>query len=258
MMTLNYPGLGIDYSLHTHTTWSDGLSSLEELCRQGKKMGLKVLGVSDHYYIHPNMPKRTRYTAEEYVADALKMRERYEDENFSLKIGLEMDFFFENTEEVLKDLEQYPFDYIIGSVHYVGTFPIDHDPSYWVDLTEERKEEICAEYWRKMEAAAACEKFTFLGHLDLPKKFGLIDNSRYFSHALRVLDILAQRQGALELNTAGWFKPCAESYPSCSILEEAYKRHIPVVISADAHQPEHLMRHFTEARELLNSVGYKL
>ena len=36
MMTLNYPGLGTDYSLHTHTTWSDGLSSLEELCRQGK------------------------------------------------------------------------------------------------------------------------------------------------------------------------------------------------------------------------------
>ena len=51
----------------------------------------------------------------------------------------------------------------------------------------------------------------------------MIDEKKYFRHALNVLDILQKRGGALEINTAGWFKKCAAPYPSAEIIREAKK-----------------------------------
>ena len=84
----------------------------------------------------------------------------------------------------------------------------------------------------------------------------MIDNEKYIPRALKVLDIIQQSHGAIELNTAGWFKNCDEPYPAAVLLPAAANRNIPVVISADAHHADHLQRAFDRAAELLNSAGY--
>ena len=255
-MKLLYPGLNEKYSLHNHSELSDGSSSLETLCRAGKAAGLKVFGVSDHWVIPPcdgtdadtwaMAPARL----DEYVETLLALKKVLDDDNFTLKLGLEVDFFFENIDDVLKHLSAYPLDYLIGSVHYAGTFPVDHLIDEWLPLSPAEKDEICEIYWQKLAGAAQREEFCFLGHLDLPKKFGQIDNSRYFDHAVKVLDILADNGGAIELNTAGYFKECGEPYPSTAILQAAADRNIPLAISADAHCPEHVTRNFAQAAPL--------
>ena len=40
MMKLTFPGPGFEYSLHNHSSWSDGSSSPEEMCRAAKEAGL--------------------------------------------------------------------------------------------------------------------------------------------------------------------------------------------------------------------------
>ena len=250
------------YSLHNHSIFSDGASTLEEIVRAGKAGGLKVLGVSDHWveppydgtdYLDWSMPHEK---LDEYVGTLLKLKKQYEDEDFSLKLGLEVDFFFENIDSVVKNLKKYPLDYLIGSVHYTGVFSVDYDISVWEPLSEGEKAAVCEQYWQKVKGAAACEAFTFLGHLDLPKKFAVIDNSKYLHCAVEALDIVQQHGGAIELNTSGWFKPCKEPYPSLSILQEARKRNIPITISADAHHASHLQRNFDQAAALLVQAGY--
>jgi histidinol-phosphatase (PHP family) len=193
---------------------------------------------------------------DEYIAALQTMKKELDDDSFTLRIGLEVDFFFENADSVLKNLMQYPLDYLIGSVHYSDIFPVDHSIGPWLPLTEEQKAEICEEYWRKLEGAAQRKEFTFIGHLDLPKKFGLINNEDYFSHAIRILDLVEKSGIGIELNTAGWFKECQEQYPSLAILKEANRRKIPVVVNADAHDPAHLMRNFEMAAEVLRKAGY--
>ena len=79
----------------------------------------------------------------------------------------------------------------------------------------------------------------------------MIDEEKYFPHALKVLDILQKNGGALEINTAGYYKKCAAPYPSEKIIKEAVLRQIPFVISADAHHCDHLCRNFTVALNLL-------
>lgn len=256
MLKIEYPGLGIDYSLHNHSDFSDGANTLEEVCRRGKEIGLKYLGISDHWCEPPVdgtdwaewCMKHERL--DEYVEKVLALQKKYNDENFTFLLGLEVDYFAENFAETCKRLEKYPFDYLIGSVHYAGNFPIDHDISDWTGLTANEIDNICQIYWEKITQAAETGFFTFIGHLDLPKKFGMIDEEKYFSHALKVLDILQKNGGALEINTAGFFKQCAAQYPSLEILQEACSRKIPLVISADAHCADHLNRRFEEALKL--------
>ena len=261
-MKLDFPQVELSCSLHNHSDWSDGASSLSEMCKSAKEAGFRVFGISDHWVIPPyeNMDSESWAMAPErlpdYIKTLQKLKAELDDENFSLKIGLEVDFFFENISSVLARLKNYPLDYLIGSVHYSGTFPIDHIIDEWLPLTPEEKEQICETYWEKVAGAAAVREFDFIGHLDLPKKFGMIDNNKYLPHALRVLDIIKENGGAIELNTAGFFKECGEPYPSPEILKAAADRKIPVIINADAHHESHLTRHFEAARELLRQAGF--
>ena len=262
MMEFVYPGPGKTYSLHNHSVFSDGADTLEEMVAAGKQAGVQVLGISDHWVEPPY--SGTDYASwamphdklDEYVRTLLELRKKYEDEDFSLKIGLEVDFFFENAESVYERLMQYPMDYLIGSVHYSGVFSVDHDAADWQPLSEQDKADVCEIYWQKVAGAAEFGKYTFLGHLDLPKKFALIDNDKYFDHAIRVLDKVREKSGAIELNTSGWFKPCSEAYPAAAILAAACERNIPISVNADAHCAEHLQRNFAEGYELLKKVGY--
>ena len=264
MLKIEWPGPAVPVSLHNHSEMSDGASSVEELCRAGKASGVREFGVSDHWVKHPQEgsdqeewrlpPARL----DEYVERLLKLKAELDDDTFTLRLGLEVDFFFENADEVLAELRQYPFDYLIGSVHFAGIFSIDHDRRDWLPLSPEQMAEICRIYWEKLEGAAARSEFAFLGHLDLPKKFGFIDNALYFPRAKKVLDIVARHGGAIELNTAGWYKECAEAYPAPELLREAAARRIPVVVNADAHCPDHVTRAFDRGRGALREAGYPI
>ena len=262
-MKLCFSGNYENYSLHNHSNWSDGAGDLDVMCRTAKEAGIKVFGMSDHWVEPPGEGFDSESWSMDlskldlYVENMQKLKDELEDDNFTLLTGLEVDFFFENIDQVLSRLQQYPLDYLIGSVHYSGKFPIDYSIDDWIGLSEEEKDGICREYWRKLSGAARRREFLFIGHLDLPKKFGLVDNEKYFGQALEVLDIIRDNGGAIELNTAGFFKECKEPYPSPAILQESYARRIPVIVSADAHHPDHVKRNFHEAGSMLHLAGYK-
>ena len=258
-----FPGPGTSVSLHNHSTWSDGASTAEEMCRAAKAAKIRTFGLSDHWVVHPDkklMPVGWSIAPdrlEAYFAELAELKKRFCGEDFTLLAGLEVDFFFENAEEVLSSLEKYPLDYLAGSVHYAGSFPIDNSALEWERLTEEEISSVCREYWEKLLGAAGCGAFSFLGHLDLPKKFCFVrDPEKYLPAARRVLDAAAAKGIAVELNTAGWFKDCREPYPSPAILREACLRRVPVVIGADAHASSHVNRAFPEAQALLRQAGY--
>lgn len=262
MLSFTFPGPGFDVSYHNHSDMSDGGSSIESMCRAAKAAGLREFGMSDHWVIPPSPDtnaddwRMAPARLDEYVEKLLALKKELDCGSFTLRLGLEVDFFFENYAEVVKDLEAYPLDYLIGSVHYSGTFPIDHIIDEWLPLSEEEKENICEEYWKKLEGAAQCGLYTFIGHLDLPKKFGLIDNAAYLPHAVKVLDAVQKSGKAIELNTAGWFKECAEQYPSSAMLQEACSRRIPVIVNADAHHRDHVKRNFSEGARVLKEAGF--
>ena len=244
-------------SLHNHSTWSDGADPMEEMVRSAKASGFRVFGLSDHWVPDPTLDFDSSEWSmpldrlPEYMEELHHLQKKYNDSAFTLLAGLEVDYFDENIDDVRNTLKQYKLDYIIGSCHYAGTFPVDHDPMDWVSLSQQEIDDIWDKYWTKLLAAARTGFYTFLAHLDLPKKYGHYPTEDQTPRALEVLDAARESGTAIEINTAGWHKPCKEAYPSPIILREAVQRNIPIVISADAHSIHRVDRDFEKASEYL-------
>lgn len=245
-------------SYHNHTTWSDGTATLAAMLDGARRAGLDEFGLSDHFALMPG-GKRVDWAMPpdflgEYVRALWETAAATADITF--RVGLEVDYFPETEAETLAALARYRFDYLIGSVHFADGFPIDWKPDPWEALTPDARDDVWRRYWRYLRLAAETCAFDFIGHLDLPKKFGFLPQADFSREIGDLLDAIADLHLAIELNTAGWEKPIAEQYPSLALLRDARRRDIPLVINADAHAPGAVTNHFPRARLIAREAGY--
>jgi histidinol-phosphatase (PHP family) len=172
-----------------------------------------------------------------------------------IRAGLECDWLTGCESWIARLVESHPWDYLIGSVHYLGDWDFDN-PKWLGRWAESDVEEVWSRYWKTYAAMAEAGIFDILGHPDLVKKFSFApkgDLDRFYEP---VIDAIAASGSVIELNTAGWHKPCAEAYPAPRFLEFACSAGIGLVISSDAHAPDEVARDFANAIELAKSVGY--
>lgn len=228
-----------------------------EYARAGLEKGLSGVCFTDHAPMPAWFDPASRMRRDElprYLEMVLEARDAVGD-RLEVLVGLEADFH-PGTERWVADLvDEYAWDYVIGSVHYLGAWPLDH-PDFTDEYARRDPYEIYDEYYRLVTLAAGSGLFDSIGHLDLPKKFGhrMPDEARPLAE--QALDVIAGAGLALDLNTAGWRKPVGEPYPSAELLRAAFERGIPVVLGSDAHQPEEVGWRFDEAIGILRSVGY--
>ena len=190
-----------------------------------------------------------------YFAEIAALKAELQDDSFSLLAGLELDYFPENHAETLAHLADHPLDYLIGSVHFCGAFALDESAADYEKLTESELLQLWQESFRRLEQAAATGDFDWLGHIDLAKKFTGFPAGVDVSGLVKVLKACRRTATAIELNTAGWDKPCREPYPGEKLLKLVCAELVPVVITADAHSVREITRHFDRARQLLAQVN---
>ncbi len=245
-------------SYHNHTRWSDGAPTIAAQIQAARGFGLDELGISDHFTLAPDevevewsMPLDA---LGDYVLEVLGAAQQTRD--LRVRLGLEADFYPETVADLRERLAPYPWDFIIGSVHAVDGFPIDSESADWENLSVAGRDEIWRLYWTRIRELAESRVFDFVGHLDLPKKFGFRPSVGLGAEEAAALDAIAAAGMAIEINTAGWSLPAREAYPSLSLLQAARRREIPLLINADAHFPEFLVRDFDRARALACEAGY--
>ncbi len=188
-------------------------------------------------------------------------------------LGAEMDWLPEYEKWIRAEIEKYPFDYVIGSVHFLGRIKDDRgERNFCHDYSKEEfmkglryyvgAEKIVKKYFSEIRNMIESDLFDCVGHFDLIKKFnnGSLfsgNESWYRNEILQTLYVLKNTSMTMELNTAGLDRLCKEQYPSIWILEEAKKRNIQVTLGSDAHEPDEVGRNFDKALEVLRIVGYK-
>ncbi|MBI3912096.1 MAG: histidinol-phosphatase HisJ family protein [Armatimonadetes bacterium] len=245
-------------SYHNHTTWSDGTTDVAAMVAAAPAHGLDEIGISDHYVLAPD--RRAVYWSmpldrlEDYIAEVLAVQEG---SPVPVRLGVEADFFPGNEADLCEALAPYPFDYVIGSVHYVDGFSVDEAADIWHTLSPAEVDEAFRGYWARVAGLARSGNYDFVGHLDLPKKFGFAPHADLSKEIAAALDAIAAAGLAVEINTAGAAKPCAAAYPAPSLLRECRRRGIPLLINADAHAPHDLTYQFAEAREMARRAGYR-
>ncbi len=181
-------------------------------------------------------------------------------EQTDLKLGIEADFIAGREDRMATLLESHEWDFVVGSVHFVGEHAVDHDGYEVWDHRTERPDELWRRYFVTLGEAARTGLFDILAHPDLVKMWGLRrpvpdgDLRRFYELAI---DGIAASGIAVEVSTAGLRKPVGELYPSREFLEMCVDAGCPVALSSDAHVPGDVGRDYDRALALLDDVGVR-
>jgi histidinol-phosphatase (PHP family) len=258
----------LDYHMHLRGPSLDGkdgpldhrVEAIEPFLEAGRAAGVDEIGFTEHgYYFRQTRPlwhvpyhtERCAYDLEPYVETILEAKRR----GLPVKLGLEIDYEPGREEETRELLSPYPWDFLLGSIHFIDELGVDGDPrlidAVGVDAAWRR-------YFDELAAAAGSGLFDSLSHPDVVKVFGARPD-RGLEEELheQVVDAIAATGVAVEVSTAGLRKPVGELYPDPHLLELCRSRGVPVTLASDAHEAHLVGCDFDRALDLLRAAGYE-
>ncbi|HWX20611.1 MAG TPA: histidinol-phosphatase HisJ family protein [Candidatus Binatia bacterium] len=248
--------LPADYHMHTPLC-RHAVGEPTELSAQALKLGLREIGFSDHSPMPRDDFDDWRMSASQldgYVANVVKARRDHP--TLVIKLGLEVDFL-PGYEDWIRDLAaRHPWDYFIGSVHYISDSWAIDNPQTLSRWKERDPLEVWTAYFERLTLAAESGLFDIIGHADLCKKFCFYPRQDCTALFTRFLQSAHRGGVAIELNTAGLRKDCHEIYPSPRILQLAAQLGVPITFGSDAHAPGEVGLNLEDAVRLARDSGY--
>jgi histidinol-phosphatase (PHP family) len=250
----------VDYHIHT-ARCGHARGEMAAYVERAIQAGLPEMGFSDHIFLYwlPSDQRDPELAMPEdqfdaYVEDVLRLRRAYPD--IQIRLAVEADFIVDQESTLKGILDRYPWDYVLGSVHFIGDWGMD-DGRYLSRYDEWDIDELYEHYFGLVIRAAESGHFDTMAHLDLVKKFGHRARKELTDLYGRVARRLAAAGVAIEVNTAGLRKPVGELYPHLDLLTACRKAGVPATLGSDAHAPEEVARDLPLAIEHLHAAGYE-
>ncbi|WP_027481018.1 histidinol-phosphatase HisJ family protein [Deinococcus pimensis] len=249
----------VDYHTH-HYRCGHATGDLIDYARAAARRGLSEIGLSDHspiYHLGPDPHARpgTAMAQGEFPAYVEEMR-RVRDElrgDVTVRLGVESDYVLGWDDHYRALWQDAGLDYVIGSVHWLGTWSIFNR-----DLPRGRtRQDVYEEYLRTTQAAARSGAYDVIGHLDCLKTRGHIPDLGVTPLLEETVAVLREADVTIELNTSGWRKGLGEPFPREAWLNVCFEQGVPVTLGSDSHRPQDVGADFDEAVRLLRRVGYR-
>jgi histidinol-phosphatase (PHP family) len=235
--------------------------NVDRYLEAAQRAGIAELGFSEHVYRftqaldiwrHPFWEQCATDDLDRYCAFVEEMKGT----GRPVKLGIEVDFVPGREERIAALLDGRPFDYVIGSVHFLSDRAVDHEGyDAW---RASAPDEVWSQYFRTLGEAAASGLYDILAHPDLVKIWGAArpapsrEPRAFYELALEGIE---SSPAAIEVSTAGLRKPVGEIYPARELLELLLAAGKPVALSSDAHQPHEIGHGYGAAVELLRELG---
>lgn len=246
-----------DYHMHTPLC-GHASGQPEEYADHALKMGLKEIGFSDHapFVVKP-LPGITMKMEElplyhKMIEDARAgFKGRLE-----IRVGIEADFIPGYEKKTKTILDAYPYDYVIGSVHFIKDWGFDN-PEEREKWSEHDVNAVYRDYFELLRASAESKLYDIIAHPDLVKKFGNRATADMTVEIEETARVFKKSGVAVEINTSGRRKTVGEMYPALKDLTIYCKAGVPLTFGSDAHKPEEVGCDFDKAVDLAKKAGYK-
>jgi histidinol-phosphatase (PHP family) len=255
-----------DYHLHLrpdedHTSFERYFNSenVDRYLEAAAAAGIEELGVSEHVYRFRQALDLWRHPL--WIENAVDDLDAYCEfvRGTPLRLGIECDFIPGAEERIAALLEARDFDYVVGSVHFIGEgdAAVDHE-GFDVWEGDGDPDEIWRRYFQMLAECARSGLYDILAHPDLVKVWGRArplperDPRTFYEPAV---EAIAESGIAVELSTAGLRKPVGELYPAFEFAELCVEAGAPFALSSDAHLPEQVGFEYQRAVEFLDRLG---
>ena len=245
-----------DFHMHSRVSF-DAHDSGEALAKAALAAGLKEICFTDHLDYDPleimgDLTFDNKVYSAEYDSLAIP--------GLTIRKGMEFGMTPDNQAQLRQDLQRRPFDFVLGSVHFVDDLDVYFEP-WWRGKTVFQAER------RFMEATLDCvraqDDFDVLAHLTYISKTRCHPSPRPLSYAEHreiideILKILAQKGKGLELNTSGMDR-CGGFLPTADYFRRFKELGGEIVtVGSDAHACDRVGQYSFEACEMLKDIfGY--
>jgi histidinol-phosphatase (PHP family) len=271
----------LDYHLHL---WphgeSDRAPTLDELaayCERAARAGVSEIALTEHLFRFAQADRLLRGFWEEEPDAALRAGmasywsqharadlDVYVEAVLEAKaaglpvvLGLEVDYYPGRMGEVAGLLAGYPFDVLLGSVHWIGAWMFDDlsSPAMMAEWGRRGVEAAWRAYTESLEELAGSGVCDVLAHPDLVKVAGH-RSARPLEFYDRMAEAAARSGMAAELSSAGWRKPAGEAYPAPPLLERFRRAGVPLTTASDSHGVSDVAHRSADLRRLLEAAGY--
>lgn len=249
-------------NVHTHTSFSDGRDSVEQMIQAAIDRGFVSLGFSDHGALEFDDAAMRAEAA--YRDEVRRMREKYASQ-IEIALGYEHDFA-----AVGAELSHY--DYLIESVHFLQNFGM-HAP---IDSSAERLQRaiddlyggdpyaMCRSYFDSVCRSILEIDADIVGHIGLVTKFNehgeMFDpaDPRYVQPAMETIALAAERDRLVEINTGAMSRGYRTApYPSLDLLTYLYDLGGHITITSDCHRAEWIDFAFDQAIVFAKRAGFR-
>lgn len=250
-------------NFHTHTVYSDGKDTPEDIVLEALRLGCSEIGFSDHSYTDFDTSYcMSRENTAEYKREIRRLKEKYKG-RIKIYLGIEQDYYSTEPTD--------GYDYIIGSIHYVkkdGVYiPVDESAKRQIDAVNTLYGgdfyAFVADYYKIVSDVYEKTKCDIIGHFDLITKFNedgaLFDTSdiRYRNSSSSALEKLLNTPALFEINTGAISRGYRKTpYPESVILDRIAKSKKPFVLSSDSHKKETLLFKLTSESTRLTAKNY--
>jgi histidinol-phosphatase (PHP family) len=253
-----------DYHLHLRQDDLDATTAehfteenVDRYLAAAEEHGIAELGVSEHVY---------RFAQALDVWDHSFWREQAIDDldayvefvrTTPLRLGIEADFIPGAEDRMANLLERRDFDYVVGSVHFLGNRAVDHE-GYDVWEDEGDPDRVWSRYFETLAEAARSGLFDVLAHPDLVKVWGRgrpvpARDPRFFYEP--AVEAISETGIAVEVSTAGLRKPVGEIYPTQTFAGMCVEVGAEFALSSDAHAPEQVGYGYDQAMAYFEELG---
>jgi histidinol-phosphatase (PHP family) len=244
----------LDY--HMHTCFSeDADDSLEAMCLRSIELGLPEIGFSEHWDVGPYEIKPRFFQPEAWFAELQRVRLLFAD-RLTIRAGIEIDQPHLYAKEASEILRRASFDYVIGSVHYVGENFMFNGEYFHTHTADE----VYGDYFDEMGRMLRSADIDIVAHFDIPARAGIpifgYDPARYEAKIRLALKTCIERGLALDVNVSGLRKPARNIMPDPLILKwyaEMGGGHL--TLGSDAHRVAELGVNLEKGVEAIRAAG---
>lgn len=248
-------------NFHTHTTYCDGKDTPEELVKEAIARGFSDLGFSAHSYTEMDKSFALNpQKAAAYRDEIHHLKEKYRD-SIRIFCGIEQDYFSTQPTK--------PYDYVIGSVHYVlknGRYIAVDESAETIKKAVEQDyggdfDALAEDYFALVANVISKTNADIIGHFDLVSKYseqnGYGESPRFLLAAEKAVKALIPYNKPFEINTGAMARGVRSiPYPSPAILGMIHKYGGRIILSSDCHDRRFLDFAFDEARLLAEKLGF--
>ena len=235
--------------LHIHTKFScDSDAEMKEYIENAIHKGMNSIGFTDHVDMNQNDYGYNYYNSSNFFEEFHRLKSLYQ-EKITILAGIEFGEPHLYPDELDK-LVRLPYDYVIGSIHWIG----DMFPCQKV-REEYSAREFYSLYWKEVLKTVKHGGFQVLGHMDFPKRYyGEI----YYEEAVmkEIFKRLLEQDIVPEINSSSIRKGHHQTMPGKELLQ-IYKDcgGNYITIGSDAHEIKDLAADNEAAKELSKSLG---